>query len=191
MSVDLKSCSVVRPLFEFSFSQEFPFMPLLPWNSLGWGGNVQEWLVFSDYAPESNLIPTFVIVPFFENFVFVFVFLNYAPEGYLIVTFIIVQPAQKFAHIGKMPPTQCFALLVIPNRWLALSEILEISNEQQHSWKIFRVDIKRKVSELSLLLSMWAIAKKRERLISAYGSDSQSAHFRIKMVTGSGWRSLV
>ena len=77
---------------------------------------MQEWLVFSDYAPESNLIPTFVIVPIFENFVFVFVFLNYAPEAYLIVTFIIVQPAQKFAHIGKMPPTQCFALLVIPNR---------------------------------------------------------------------------
>ena len=78
---------------------------------------MQEWLVFSDYAPESNLIPTFVIVPFF---VFVFVFFNYAPEAYLIVTFIIVivslLPAQKFAHIGKMPPTQCFALLVIPNR---------------------------------------------------------------------------
>ena len=45
---------------------------------------MQEWLVFSDYAPESNLIPTFVIVPFFENFVFVFVFFNYAPEAYLI-----------------------------------------------------------------------------------------------------------
>ena len=79
---------------------------------------MQEWLVFSDYAPESNLIPTFVIVPFVENFVFVFVFVffNYAPEMYLLVTFIIVQPAQKSAHIGKMPPTQCFALLVIPNR---------------------------------------------------------------------------
>ena len=45
---------------------------------------MQEWLVFSDYAPESNLIPTFVIVPFFENFVFVFVFFDYAPEAYLI-----------------------------------------------------------------------------------------------------------
>ena len=39
---------------------------------------MQEWLVFSDYAPESNLIPTFVIVPFFKKFVFVF--LNRAPE---------------------------------------------------------------------------------------------------------------
>ena len=90
MAEDLKSYSVVRPFFEFSFSQEFPFMLLLPWNSLGWGGNVQEWLVFSDYAPESNLIPTFVIVPFFKKIVFVF--LNHAPETYLIVTIVIVQP---------------------------------------------------------------------------------------------------
>ena len=49
---------------------------------------MQEWLVFSDYAPESNLIPTFVIVPFFNKFVF----LNHAPETYLIVTIVIVQP---------------------------------------------------------------------------------------------------
>ena len=67
-----KLLSCATSLFEFSFSQEFPFMPLLPWNSLGWGGNVQEWLVFSDYAPESNLIPTFVIVLFFKKIVFVF-----------------------------------------------------------------------------------------------------------------------
>ena len=51
---------------------------------------MQEWLVFSDYAPESNLIPTFVIVPFFKKIVFVF--LNHAPETYLIVTIVIVQP---------------------------------------------------------------------------------------------------
>ena len=43
---------------------------------------MQEWLVFSNYAPESNLISTFVIALFFENIVFVF--LDYTPESNLI-----------------------------------------------------------------------------------------------------------
>ena len=69
---------------------------------------MQEWLVFSDYAPESNLIPTFVIVPFFNKFVF----LNHAPETYLIVTIVIVQ----FSHLKNLPIlARCLQPNVLPS----------------------------------------------------------------------------